>query len=113
MEFSRQESWNGLSFPSPGYLPDQGIKPGSPALQADASGDGRIKRYQIGYFCRLRTALTSYPQDPLQAVTEASEHARKYTEEGQCGLLLRSATEKQGLTISAILRLNKEKGKKL
>ena len=36
MEFSRQEYWNGLLFPSPGDLPDPGIKPGSPALQADS-----------------------------------------------------------------------------
>ena len=36
MGFSRQEYWSGLSFPSPGDLPDPGIKPGSPALQADA-----------------------------------------------------------------------------
>ena len=34
MRFSRQEYWNGLRFPSPGYLPDSGIKPRSPALQA-------------------------------------------------------------------------------
>ena len=30
--FSRQEYWNGLPFPSPGDLPDRGIKPTSPAL---------------------------------------------------------------------------------
>ena len=36
MGFSRQESWSGLPFPSPGDLPDPGIEPGSPALQADA-----------------------------------------------------------------------------
>ena len=36
MEFSRQEYWSGFPFPSPGYLPDPGIKPRSPALQADA-----------------------------------------------------------------------------
>ena len=36
MEFSRQEYWNGLPFPSPGDLPDPGIQPGSPALQADS-----------------------------------------------------------------------------
>ena len=29
------EYWNGLPCPPPGYLPDPGIKPGSPALQAD------------------------------------------------------------------------------
>ena len=36
MGFSRQEYWSGLPFPSPGTLPDPGIKPGSPALQADS-----------------------------------------------------------------------------
>ena len=36
MGFSRQESWSGLPFPSPGDLPDPGNKPGSPALQADS-----------------------------------------------------------------------------
>ena len=36
MGFSRQECWSGLPFPSPGHLPDPGIEPGSPALQADA-----------------------------------------------------------------------------
>ena len=36
MEFSRQEYWSGFPFPSPGDLPDPGIKPGSPTLQADA-----------------------------------------------------------------------------
>ena len=36
MGFSRQEYWSGLPFPSPGYLPDPGIEPRSPVLQADA-----------------------------------------------------------------------------
>ena len=36
MEFSRQEYWSGLPFPSPRELPNPGIKPRSPALQADA-----------------------------------------------------------------------------
>ena len=36
MEFSRQEYWSGLSFPFAGDFPNPGIKPGSPALQADA-----------------------------------------------------------------------------
>ena len=34
-EFSRQENWSGLPFPSPGDLPDPGIEPGSPTLRAD------------------------------------------------------------------------------
>ena len=37
MQFSWQENWRGLPFPFPGYLPDPGIDPGSPALQADSS----------------------------------------------------------------------------
>ena len=36
LEFSRQEYWSGLPFPSPGNLPDPGIEPGSPALQRDS-----------------------------------------------------------------------------
>ena len=35
MEFSRQEYWSGLPFPSPGDLPDPGLEPGFPTLQAD------------------------------------------------------------------------------
>ena len=35
MEFSRQEYWSGLPFPSLGDLPNPGIEPWSPTLQAD------------------------------------------------------------------------------
>ena len=36
MGFSKQEYWSGLPFPSPEDLPDLGIEPGSPALQAES-----------------------------------------------------------------------------
>ena len=36
MEFSRQEYWSGLPFPSPGDLPNPGMEPRSPTLQEDA-----------------------------------------------------------------------------
>ena len=36
MGFSREEYWSGLPFPSPGDIPDPGIEPRSPTLQADA-----------------------------------------------------------------------------
>ena len=36
MRFSRQDCWSGVTFPSSGDLPDPGIEPGCPALQADA-----------------------------------------------------------------------------
>ena len=34
MGFARQEYWSGLPFTSPGDLPDPGLEPGSPTLQA-------------------------------------------------------------------------------
>ena len=36
MECPRQESWSGLPFPSPGDLPNPGIKLRSPTLPADS-----------------------------------------------------------------------------
>ena len=36
MRFSRQGYWSGLPFPSPGDLPNPGIEPGSPAMQANS-----------------------------------------------------------------------------
>ena len=36
MGFPKQEYWSELPLPSPGDLPDSGIKPGAPALQADS-----------------------------------------------------------------------------
>ena len=38
MEFSRQEYWSGLPFPTPGHLPDLGIEPASLASPALAGG---------------------------------------------------------------------------
>ena len=54
MGFSRQELWSGLPFPSPGYLPDLGIEPASPALQADAlpsEPPGKILIYSLSAYC--------------------------------------------------------------
>ena len=36
VEFSRQEYWSGLPFPSPGDLPNPGTEPRSPSLWADS-----------------------------------------------------------------------------
>ena len=47
MGFSRQEYWSGLPFPSPGDLPNPGIEPRSPALQADALTTYREKDTSI------------------------------------------------------------------
>ena len=52
MGFSRQEYWSGLPFPSPEDLPNPGIEPRSPALQADAlSSEPPGKPF---YFSRLQ-----------------------------------------------------------
>jgi len=43
MEFSRQEYWSGLPFPSPRDLPNPGIEPGSPTLQVDSLPNSKTK----------------------------------------------------------------------
>ena len=55
MSFSRQEYWSGLPFPSPGDLPDPGIKPGSPVLQALPMELYRVK-------IQVRAAASSCPK---------------------------------------------------
>ena len=50
MEFSRQEYWSGLPFPSLGDLPDPVIKPGSPALQADRRHQGNYLNHYLNYW---------------------------------------------------------------
>ena len=49
MEFFRQEYWRGLPLPSPGDLPNPGIKPTSPALQAASY---HLSQYRIELKCR-------------------------------------------------------------
>ena len=51
MEFSRPEYWSGRPFPSPGDLPNTGIEPRSPTLQADslpAEPPGKPKNTGVG-----------------------------------------------------------------
>ena len=45
--FSRQEYWSGLPFPSPGGLPNPGIEPSSPALQADSLPTKLVVLYSL------------------------------------------------------------------
>ena len=53
MGFSRQEYWSGLPFPSPGDLPNPGIEPRSPALQADALSSEPPGKPPIILACKL------------------------------------------------------------
>ena len=56
MEFSREEFWSGLPFPSPGDLPDSGIEPRFPALQADAL-PSELPAPTLSYSLHLQSAL--------------------------------------------------------
>ena len=63
MEFSRQEYWNGLPFPSPGNLPNPGIKPTSlafPALQVDSLPLRHLGRDTLLHFKELTALKHSY-----------------------------------------------------
>ena len=55
MEFSRPEYWSGQPFPSPRSLPHRGIKPRSPALQADSlpaePQEKSFLSWGLTYFC--------------------------------------------------------------
>ena len=57
MEFSRQGYWSGLPCPPPGDLPNPGIEPGSPALQADSllsESPGKSKNTGVGSLALLQ-----------------------------------------------------------
>ena len=63
MGFSRQECWSGLPFPSPGDLPDPGIKPGSPALRADALPSeplGNLIKYRFEHIITISVPLRGF-----------------------------------------------------
>ena len=60
VELSRQEYWSGLPFPSPGDVPNLGIKSGSPALQVDSllSEPAKPSKYLVLDKCRLNGDVT-------------------------------------------------------
>ena len=71
MGFSRQEYWSGLPFPSPGDLPDPGIKPQSPALWEDSlplnhQGHPTCKDWQS-------RGIKTQPLGPYRRVISSSE----------------------------------------
>ena len=62
MGFSRQENWSQLPCPLPGNLPDPGIKPPSPALQADSlplSHQGRSITWKMDKKTVLKVSVCS------------------------------------------------------
>ena len=68
MEFSRQEYWSGLPFPSLGDLPDPGIKPRSPGLQADSlllEPPGKPIYHQRAYQIISHSASFNFPHNSV------------------------------------------------
>ena len=88
MGFSRQEYWSGLPFPSPGDLPDPGIEPRSPTLQADALTSeppgkplqkGRILFFPLGVtagWCYSRRVCVRDRVKPLKDQLVSTAHNR-------------------------------------
>ena len=75
--FPRQEYWHGLPFPSPEDLPNPGIEPGSPALQADSSPTelqgNMLSRFLIASVLRRKHLLMSWLQLPSAVILESKE----------------------------------------
>ena len=67
MEFSRPEYWSGWPFPSPGDLPNPGIKPRFPTLQADslpAEPPGKPKNTGVGSLSLLQQIFLTQGSNP-------------------------------------------------
>ena len=72
MGFSRQEYWSGLPFPSPGDVPDPGIEPVSPVLQADAltsEPQGSLVNFLASPKINCYTFFTCSPEHKLTLLT--------------------------------------------
>ena len=73
MEFSRPEYWGGSPFPSPRDLPNPGIEPRSPALQADSlppEPPGKLKNTGVGSLFLLQQIF------PSQGLNQSLLHCR-------------------------------------
>ena len=65
MEFFRQECWIRLPFPTAEYLPNPGIKLGSPELQEDSLSSERHCAYSLSHVQLFATLWTVACQAPL------------------------------------------------
>ena len=97
MGFPRQEYWSGLPFSFPGDLPDSGIEPRSPALQAYAltsEHNGRLDEAQAGIKIVGRNINNLRYADDTTLMAESEEELK--------GLLmkLKEESEKVGLKLN-------------
>ena len=113
MGFSRQEYWSGLLFPSPGDLPNSGIKPGSPTLEADALNSeppGKlIKKDRIHIHILLRAkSLQSCPILCLPQVPTRLLHPWDFPGKSAgvgCHCLLRLTPSVQFISVQSLSRV--------
>ena len=84
MEFSRQEYWCGLPFPSPGDLPNPGMEPGSPALQADSLPSKPQKLVK----------MEGIKKDQIRADKERLMKCREVWQFGECFIINLSRLDK-------------------
>ena len=103
VEFSRQEYWSGLPFPSPGDLPDPGIEPMSPTLQADALTSAPPGK-------PLNTRIQSFRKPPIE--TQQRFQGRKGSQvERRRGRRRERGGERGGLTdVSCHLQIPRRYG---
>ena len=84
--FPRQEYWSGLPCPPPGYLPDPGIEPTSPALQADSlplSHQGSSEQWPLVHWPPSGHRSPSCPnQSPGPALKSKTTHLRCMSGQG-------------------------------
>ena len=77
--YSRQTYWSGLPFPTPGDLPDPGIKPWSPALQADtwpSEPPGKPKEADLNLVFKVSSFQTFYFKNEKNKAHSAQQRAR-------------------------------------
>ena len=81
MEFSKPEYWSGYLFPSPGDLPNPGVKPRSPTLQADSiSAESPEKpkgSYQALQFKNINSSVLSLLYGPT--LISVHDHWKNHT----------------------------------
>ena len=101
MEFSRQVYKSGLSFPSPGDLPNPGIKPGSPAFQADALTSEPPGKLELSFsWSKMKTAGGSISDSPERLLQSSSGGKSIYKDFGEGGVQCHEALILQKVFVS-------------
>ena len=99
MGFSRQEYWSGLPFPSPGDLPDPGIEPRSPTLEADAltsEPPGKPNETETGLYRTVESELSGSLNTSLNYMYLVSQSCLTLCDPMDCSL--------RGFSIHGILK---------